>query len=95
MSAVNPLQVMLEPILSFLSPWTAPASQLVTALALLYCLLLVARVHRFPKTDPGCAESRKKALLHLRNGAISSASVILLVFLLRWGVDALSRWVLI
>lgn len=86
---------MLEPVLNFLQPWTEPASHLVSALALLYCLLLIARVHRFPKNDSGCAEARKKALIHLRNGVISSVAAILLVFALRWGVGALAQWILV
>lgn len=90
---VNPLRVMLEPVLQFMQPWTAPISQLVTALALLYCLLLTARMCRFPKSDPSCADARRKAMRSLRNGIISSALVVIVAFLLRWGIDALSRWI--
>lgn len=94
MSGVNPLRVMLEPVLAFLLPWVQPVSHVVTALALLYCLLLATRVCRYHKNDPDTAEARKKCLLSLRNGILSSAAAVAVVFILRWGIEFLSRWIL-
>ena len=63
------------------------------ALALLYCLLLTARVARYPKDDPDAAESRQKAQINLRNAIISSLLAVGVVLLIRWGLESLVRWV--
>ena len=93
MTAVNPLQVMLEPILRQLQPWVTPVSEVVTALALLYVLLLTARVARYPKEDADAEEARQKAEVNLRNGIISSVLVVAVVLLIRWGLESLAGWV--
>ena len=95
MSGVNPLRVMLEPVLNFLIPWVQPASHVVTALAILYCLLLATRVCHYHKNDPDTAEARKKCLVSLRNGILSSVAAVAVVFALRWGIELLSRWILL
>jgi len=92
MAEVNPLKVMLEPVLRYLSPWITPASEVVIALALLYCLLLTARVARFPKDDADAAESRQKAQVNLRNAIISSVLLVAVVLLIRWGLFSLIAW---
>ena len=92
-SEVNPLQVMLQPVLQFLQPWVTPVTQVIAALALLYCLLLTARVFKYPRSDAEHEESRKKSLRSLRNGVISSLLVIALSLALRWGLLTLGDWI--
>lgn len=92
-SEVNPLQVMLQPVLQFLQPWITPVTQVIAALALLYCLLLTARVAKYPRSDEEHGEARKKALRNLRNGVISSLLVIALALALRWGLLTLGDWI--
>lgn len=92
-SEVNPLQVMLQPVLQFLQPWITPVTQVIAALALIYCLLLTARVAKYPRSDGEHEETRKKALRSLRNGVISSLLVIALTLALRWGLQALGVWI--
>lgn len=93
MAEVNPLKVMLEPVLRSLAPWIIPASEVTIALALLYCLLLTARVARYPKGDPDAADARRKAQVSLRNAIISSLLVVAIVLLSRWGLESLIRWI--
>lgn len=93
MAAVNPLQVLLQPVLQQLNPWITPVSEVVIALVLLYCLLLTARVARYPKDDENAAESRRKAQLNLRNGIISGILLTAVILLIRWGLEALSAWI--
>ncbi|MBQ4051982.1 MAG: hypothetical protein IJD13_10155 [Oscillospiraceae bacterium] len=93
MAAVNPLQVMLQPVLRQLNPWIVPVSEVIIALALLYCLLLMARVARYPKNEEDAAESRQKAQRNLLNGIISSVLLVIIILLIRWGLSALSVWI--
>lgn len=93
MTAANPLQIMLQPVLQQLNPWIVPVSEVVIALVLLYCLLLTARVARFPKDDENAAESRQKAQINLRNGIISGILLTVIILLIRWGLTTLSAWI--
>ena len=93
MAAVNPLKVMLEPVIRLLAPWIVPVSEVAIALALLYCLLLAARAARYPKDDEKAAEYRQKAQINLRNGILSSVLLVALILLIRWGLNALAVWI--
>lgn len=85
---MNGMDGIVTPIVNLINSLVGPALLIVTAVGLLYCILLGVK---FAKAEE--PQEHEKAKKHLQNAVIGYVLIFILMFALRAGTPLLVKWV--